>query len=35
MFAENGTLLATASQSCIVRHWRGEAPTPAKETSTS
>ncbi len=23
MFAEDGTLLATASQSCIVRYWRG------------
>ena len=22
MFAEDGTLLATASQSCIVRYWR-------------
>jgi acyl-CoA thioesterase II len=26
MFAEDGTLLATASQSCIVRFWRPEAP---------
>ncbi len=26
MFAEDGTLLATASQSCIVRFWRYEAP---------
>ena len=25
MFAENGTLLATASQSCIVRLWKSEA----------
>jgi acyl-CoA thioesterase len=25
MFAEDGTLLATASQSCIVRYWKGEA----------
>ena len=24
MFAEDGTLLATASQSCIVRYWRPE-----------
>jgi hypothetical protein len=24
MFAEDGTLLATASQSCIVRFWQGE-----------
>ena len=23
MFAEDGTLLATASQSCIVRYWKG------------
>ncbi|MEZ5219887.1 MAG: thioesterase family protein [Ilumatobacteraceae bacterium] len=23
MFAEDGTLLATASQSCIVRFWKG------------
>jgi acyl-CoA thioesterase len=29
MFAEDGTLLATASQSCIVRFWKGEAP-PAR-----
>jgi acyl-CoA thioesterase-2 len=28
MFAEDGTLLATASQSCIVRMWSGERPTP-------
>ena len=27
MFAEDGTLLATASQSCIMRYWRGPAPT--------
>jgi acyl-CoA thioesterase len=27
MFAEDGTLLATASQSCIVRFWRGDRPT--------
>jgi acyl-CoA thioesterase len=26
MFAEDGTLLATASQSCIVRFWKGELP---------
>lgn len=26
MFAEDGTLLATASQSCIVRFWNGELP---------
>jgi acyl-CoA thioesterase II len=25
MFAEDGTLLATASQSCIVRYWKGDA----------
>ena len=30
MFAEDGTLLATASQSCIVRFWKGDAP-PARE----
>jgi len=23
MFAEDGTLMATASQSCIVRFWKG------------
>ena len=27
MFAEDGTLLATASQSCIVRFWKGEVPS--------
>jgi acyl-CoA thioesterase II len=27
MFAEDGTLLATASQSCIVRFWRGDDDT--------
>lgn len=27
MFAEDGTLLATASQSCIVRYWKGLTPT--------
>jgi acyl-CoA thioesterase-2 len=27
MFAEDGTLLATASQSCIVRYWKGEQPS--------
>jgi len=26
MFAEDGTLLATASQSCIIRYWKGEEP---------
>ena len=26
MFAEDGTLLATASQSCIMRYWRGPEP---------
>jgi acyl-CoA thioesterase len=31
MFAENGTLLATASQSCIVRFWK-DAP-PACDTN--
>jgi acyl-CoA thioesterase len=24
MFAEDGTLMATASQSCIVRMWKGD-----------
>lgn len=38
MFAEDGTLLATASQSCIVRFWKGEpipdpSDRPAEETS--
>jgi len=28
MYAEDGTLLATASQSCIVRFWKGEDSTP-------
>ena len=32
MFAENGTLMATASQSCIVRFWKDEVPTD-KEVS--
>ena len=27
MFAEDGTLLATASQSCIVRYWKGDEPS--------
>jgi acyl-CoA thioesterase len=27
MFAEDGTLLATASQSCIVRYWKDDVPT--------
>ena len=34
MFADDGTLLATASQSCIVRYWKGETgsrPTEFKE----
>ncbi len=31
MFAEDGTLLATASQSCIVRFWKGERPSRRKE----
>lgn len=35
MFAEDGTLLATASQSCIIRYWRGEEPTsPSPERSS-
>jgi len=32
MYAENGTLMATASQSCIVRFWKDEVPTD-KEVS--
>src|SRR4051812_1672221 len=35
MFAEDGTLLATASQSCIVRMWKGDraaAPRPRRDT---
>lgn len=40
MFAEDGTLLAVASQSCIVRFWKGEdreatEPTAAQEMMTS
>lgn len=31
MFAEDGTLLATASQSCIVRFWKGPAPAVQSE----
>lgn len=34
MFAEDGTLLATASQSCILRYWKGDVgsrPTEFKE----
>jgi acyl-CoA thioesterase len=33
MFAEDGTLMATASQSCIVRYWKGEPdePRPASQ----
>jgi acyl-CoA thioesterase II len=34
MFAEDGTLLATASQSCIVRFWKGEAPPDTGSTTT-
>ena len=34
MFAEDGTLLATASQSCIVRYWKGEVPTNLAGGST-
>jgi acyl-CoA thioesterase len=26
MYAEDGTLMATASQSCIVRFWKDEVP---------
>ena len=36
MFAEDGTLLATASQSCIVRFWdqRRRRPTADQEVAT-
>ncbi|MBI4932677.1 MAG: thioesterase family protein [Actinobacteria bacterium] len=30
MYAEDGTLLATASQSCIVRFWKGELPSATR-----
>ena len=30
MFAEDGTLMATASQSCIVRFWKGESEEPQR-----
>ena len=29
MFAEDGTLLATASQSCVVRMWKGDRADPS------
>ena len=32
MFAEDGTLLATASQSCIVRFWKGEREGRSRST---
>ena len=37
MFAEDGTLMATASQSCIVRYWNGEPdePRPASQQGES
>jgi acyl-CoA thioesterase len=35
MFAEDGTLLATASQSCIVRFWKDDLPTGTSTTGTS
>ncbi|MCX6542362.1 MAG: thioesterase family protein [Actinobacteria bacterium] len=37
MFAEDGTLMATASQSCIVRYWKGEPdePRPASQQGES
>lgn len=35
MFAEDGTLLATASQSCIVRYWRGDPRTEPAETEAT
>jgi len=31
MFAEDGTLLATASQSCIVRFWKGDDMPPSRD----
>ena len=33
MFADDGTLLATASQSCIVRFWKGEPPVSIPDSS--
>jgi acyl-CoA thioesterase len=33
MFAEDGTLLATASQSCIVRFWQGDEPTRVRRAT--
>jgi acyl-CoA thioesterase len=36
MYAEDGTLLATASQSCIVRFWKGEEPkAPSNRTDSN
>jgi acyl-CoA thioesterase-2 len=35
MFAEDGTLLATASQSCILRYWRGESEPAVTSTPTT
>ncbi len=38
MFAEDGTLMATASQSCIVRFWKGESEesrTSARQRETT
>ena len=34
MFAEDGTLLATASQSCIVRLWKEDAPGSRPSNTT-
>jgi acyl-CoA thioesterase len=33
MFAEDGTLLATASQSCIMRYWRGPEDTGSEPSA--
>jgi hypothetical protein len=35
MYAENGTLLATASQTCMVRFWRGDPDDVARVASSS
>ena len=35
MFAEDGTLLATASQSCIVRFWKDDVPSALSANSRS
>ncbi|MGD9704753.1 MAG: acyl-CoA thioesterase [Acidimicrobiia bacterium] len=35
MYAEDGTLLATASQSCIVRFWRSDPSSPRRASRSS